>query len=107
MKTYRDLLTTVFVLLPQIKRLKDERIGIMLPASVASVIAWLSVMYSGKTPVMINWTWGRGICAIACGRRRSRRLSVLLNWWDGLAATVSMRIAWRLTGFCLIGGRRP
>lgn len=57
-KTYRDLLTAVFVLLPQIKRLKDERIGIMLPASVASVIAWLSVMYSGKTPVMINWTVG-------------------------------------------------
>ena len=58
-KTYRDLVTAIFALKPLVEQMEGERVGIMLPASVASVVAWLAVMFSGKTPVMINWTVGQ------------------------------------------------
>ena len=35
-----------------------ERVGIMLPASAAAVLAWLGALMAGKTPVMCNWTSG-------------------------------------------------
>ena len=33
--------------------------GIMLPASVTATVVYLSTLFAGKTPVMINWTVGR------------------------------------------------
>ena len=58
MKTYRDLLTAILVLRPHLAALPGERIGIMLPASVAAVVAYLALLFAGKVPVMINWTSG-------------------------------------------------
>lgn len=58
-KTYRDLLTAIFLLKPLIENIPGDRIGIMLPASVSSTIIYLTVLFSGKTPVMYNWTVGR------------------------------------------------
>lgn len=58
-KTYRDLLIAVFALKPLVEKMAGNRVGIMLPASVGSVVAWLAVMFSGKTPVMVNWTVGQ------------------------------------------------
>ncbi|MGE5384590.1 MAG: AMP-binding protein, partial [Betaproteobacteria bacterium] len=57
-KSYRDLLTAICVLRPHIAALPDERVGIMLPASVAAVVTYLAVLFSGKVPVMVNWTAG-------------------------------------------------
>lgn len=57
-RTYRDLVTAIFVLSPLIRQFPGERIGIMLPASVAAVVAYLAALFSGKTPVMVNWTTG-------------------------------------------------
>jgi long-chain-fatty-acid--[acyl-carrier-protein] ligase len=57
-RSYRDLLTGIFALKPRIEALKGERVGIMLPASVAAVATYLSVLFSGKVPVMVNWTAG-------------------------------------------------
>ncbi len=57
-KTYRDLLTAICVLKPHIAALPDERVGIMLPASVAAVVTYLAVLFSGKVPVLVNWTAG-------------------------------------------------
>jgi acyl-CoA synthetase (AMP-forming)/AMP-acid ligase II/1-acyl-sn-glycerol-3-phosphate acyltransferase/acyl carrier protein len=57
-RSYRDLLTGIFALKPRIEALKGERVGIMLPASGAAVVAYLSVLFSGKVPVMVNWTTG-------------------------------------------------
>jgi long-chain-fatty-acid--[acyl-carrier-protein] ligase len=31
----------------------------MLPASVVATVVYLSTLFAGKTPVMINWTVGR------------------------------------------------
>jgi acyl-CoA synthetase (AMP-forming)/AMP-acid ligase II/acyl carrier protein/1-acyl-sn-glycerol-3-phosphate acyltransferase len=58
-KTYRDLVLSSLALTPQIARLPGERVGIMLPASVVATVVYLSTLFAGKTPVMINWTVGR------------------------------------------------
>lgn len=57
-RTYRDLLTAVFVLRREFEKYPGEYVGIMLPASVAAVVTYLAVLFSGKTPVLINWTTG-------------------------------------------------
>lgn len=58
-KTYRDLVTGILALSPAIRKLPGEKLGIMLPASVAASLAYLTVLFAGRTPVMINWTVGR------------------------------------------------
>jgi len=57
-KTYRDLITAIMVLKPLIKALPGSHIGIMLPASVGAATVYLATLFSGKTPVMVNWTVG-------------------------------------------------
>lgn len=58
-RTYRDLLTSLFALQGPISRLDGDYIGILLPASVAVDTVFLATLFSGKTPVMINWTAGQ------------------------------------------------
>lgn len=58
MKTYRDLLLAILVLRPHLAALPGERVGIMLPASVAAVVAYFALLFAGKVPVMVNWTAG-------------------------------------------------
>ncbi len=57
-RTYRDLVTAVLALRPFVSELPGERIGILLPASVSAVVACLAVLFSGRTPVFLNWTTG-------------------------------------------------
>ncbi len=57
-KTYRDLIAAIMVLSPLIKAFPDKHIGIMLPASAGAVIVYLSTLFAGKIPVMVNWTVG-------------------------------------------------
>ncbi|PID29160.1 MAG: hypothetical protein CR982_03565 [Candidatus Cloacimonadota bacterium] len=57
-KTYRDLATAIFALKPHISSFNGNRIGIMLPASVGFTSILYSTLFSGKTPVMFNWTTG-------------------------------------------------
>lgn len=57
-KSYFQIITAIFALLPTLQRLPGERIGIMLPASVSSAIVYLATLFSGKTPVLFNWTSG-------------------------------------------------
>lgn len=58
-RTYRDLLTSLFALQGPISKLPGDYIGILLPASVAVDTVFLATLFSGKTPVMINWTAGQ------------------------------------------------
>lgn len=62
-RTYRDLITAVYALRPAIRPLEGEAVGIMLPASVGAVAAWLAVLFSGRVPAMVNWTVGRAHAA--------------------------------------------
>jgi len=57
-RTYRDLVTAIYVLKPILERLPGDYLGIMLPASVGAAVFILSAMFAGKTPVMVNWTTG-------------------------------------------------
>jgi long-chain-fatty-acid--[acyl-carrier-protein] ligase len=57
-KTFRDIAAGVFALLPKIKQQTGDRLGIMLPSSVVANIVYLTTLFAGKTPVMINWTQG-------------------------------------------------
>jgi acyl-CoA synthetase (AMP-forming)/AMP-acid ligase II/1-acyl-sn-glycerol-3-phosphate acyltransferase len=57
-KTYRDLVTAVFALRPAVAAIPGPCVGIMLPASVGAAVAYLAVLFAGKTPVMVNWTVG-------------------------------------------------
>ncbi|HLE09781.1 MAG: hypothetical protein A2504_11310 [Bdellovibrionales bacterium RIFOXYD12_FULL_39_22] len=57
-KTYRNIVTSIFALRPFIEKLEGNMVGIMLPASVAGAIVYFATLFSGKTPVMINWTAG-------------------------------------------------
>ncbi|CAK8718652.1 Carrier domain-containing protein [Candidatus Electronema halotolerans] len=57
-RTWRQLVMAIFALLPEIEKLPEQRVGIMLPSSVAAAVAWLTVVFSGKEPVLVNWTSG-------------------------------------------------
>ncbi|HID70419.1 MAG TPA: hypothetical protein EYP35_08175 [Desulfobacterales bacterium] len=59
-KTYRQLLTGIFALNGGMEKLPEPQVGIMLPATVSAVVSYLSVMFAGKVPVMVNWTVGAG-----------------------------------------------
>ncbi|MGA2081204.1 MAG: AMP-binding protein [Holophaga sp.] len=57
-RTYRDLVTAVFALLPIIRRIEGPYVGIMLPASGGAAALFLAVSCAGKVPVMVNWSTG-------------------------------------------------
>ena len=57
-KTYRDIVLGVMALKGPIERLEGDRVGIMLPASVAADVVYLATIFAGKVPVMVNWTVG-------------------------------------------------
>ncbi len=58
-KTYRDVVLGVLALRPALAEMPGERLGIMLPASVAASVTYLAALFAGKTPVMVNWTVGQ------------------------------------------------
>ncbi|MDP7422478.1 MAG: MFS transporter, partial [bacterium] len=58
--TYRRLVAGVMALKKAFDVLPGDTLGIMLPASVSATMTYLAVMFSGKTPVMVNWTVGEG-----------------------------------------------
>jgi acyl-CoA synthetase (AMP-forming)/AMP-acid ligase II/1-acyl-sn-glycerol-3-phosphate acyltransferase/acyl carrier protein len=83
-RSYRALITGILVLKEKIRHLDGEHIGIMLPASVAATVAYMSTLFAGKTPVMLNWTTGPrgvehclehlGICHVLSARPLLERL---------------------------------
>jgi long-chain-fatty-acid--[acyl-carrier-protein] ligase len=57
--SWRQIIMAIFALLPEIKKIPGNYVGIMLPGSVTAVISWLTVVFAGKVPVMVNWTTGK------------------------------------------------
>jgi acyl-CoA synthetase (AMP-forming)/AMP-acid ligase II/1-acyl-sn-glycerol-3-phosphate acyltransferase/acyl carrier protein/predicted MFS family arabinose efflux permease len=58
LKTRRDIWTAAVILAARLHSLPGKRLGIMLPASPATVIVWLAALAAGKEPVFFNWTVG-------------------------------------------------
>jgi long-chain-fatty-acid--[acyl-carrier-protein] ligase len=56
--TYRKLLIGASLLGKRFARLEGDAVGIMLPAAVATDIAFMGLHLAGKLPVMLNWTTG-------------------------------------------------
>ena len=56
--TNRKMILAVLALVPKLEKIPGERMGILMPASVASTLMYLAVQFAGKVPVMINWTVG-------------------------------------------------
>lgn len=56
--TYRQLKMKAILLSEKLAKLPGDRIGIMLPCSVAVQVLILACQLANKTPVMINWTVG-------------------------------------------------
>lgn len=56
--SYKKLKLSVIVLAREIKKMPGDRIGVLLPASVAAYILILAIELVGKVPVMLNWTSG-------------------------------------------------
>ena len=54
----RNIVMKIMALKPQIEKLSGKNLGIMLPPGVAACLAYLTTLFAGKTPVMINWTMG-------------------------------------------------
>jgi len=124
-RTCRQLVLAAMLLRREIARLPGDRVGIMLPASVAAVATYLSTLLAGKTPVMINWTLGRkhllhgvqavGVERIVTSRALLQRLggqgvhlgavaercvyledvAAALPRWRKLAAALAARLSWR------------
>lgn len=56
--TNRKMVLAIMALRPAVEALPGERIGILMPATVYSTLLYLVCQFSGKVPVMINWTVG-------------------------------------------------
>ena len=57
-RTCRDVALAAMLLKDRIADLPGQAVGIMLPASVAADVTYMAALFSGKTPVMVNWTAG-------------------------------------------------
>jgi long-chain-fatty-acid--[acyl-carrier-protein] ligase len=56
--TYERLLVGVLTLSKRLAQLPAANVGLMLPASVASDVAFVALHFAGKLPVVLNWTTG-------------------------------------------------
>nr|WP_255720612.1 AMP-binding protein [Acuticoccus kalidii] len=65
--TYTELVRSVAALSRVIQReTKGDVIAIMLPSSIAAVIAYFAVLAAGRIPAMLNFTAGRPTLLAAC-----------------------------------------
>lgn len=59
-RSNRDIITALHLLVPAFAKIPSDNVGLMLPAGVGCTIAYLALLFAGKTPVMVNWTVGAG-----------------------------------------------
>ncbi len=59
-RSNRDIIIALHLLVPQFAKIAGDRVGLMLPAGVGCTLAYLALLFAGKTPVMVNWTVGQG-----------------------------------------------
>ncbi len=56
--TYRRALIAVLLFKPYLEKISGSYLGILLPASAGATLLYISTLFSGKVPVMLNWTAG-------------------------------------------------
>ncbi len=61
-RSYRQLVMGILALKGRFEGFEGEYVGILLPASVGAALTYLTLLFAGKTPVLLNWTTGaRGV----------------------------------------------
>lgn len=56
--SFRQMKLAALLLSDQFRKLPGEHIGVMLPSTAGAYLVILAILFSGKIPVMINWTSG-------------------------------------------------
>jgi len=97
-KSYRQMIMAILVLQKKFADLADPSLGIMLPASVTASTCNLATMFSGKVPVMLNWTVGEshmGHCLQTAGVKRVITARALLEKLKGQGMDLSaVEVEW-------------
>ncbi len=64
--TYKEALIGALILAKKLRKYPEGFVGILLPNSVGSILAILATLFSGRVPVMINYSTGaEGNCRFA------------------------------------------
>ncbi len=90
--TNRKMVLAVLALAPQLEKLPGERLGILMPGTVAATLMYLAAQFAGKVPVMLNWTVGnRNLrhCVEAAGVGRILTAQVLVDRLKGTGVDFS------------------
>lgn len=56
--SYKEVKKRVLVFAKYCQKLPEKHIGVLLPASVGSMILIFAILFAGKVPVSLNWTLG-------------------------------------------------
>lgn len=86
--TYRRLLIGTQLLSRRLGRLAGNTVGVMLPASVAADLVFLSLHTAGKLPAMLNWTTGPANLAHAVRKHGIRHVVTSRKLIDRLGIQV-------------------
>lgn len=54
----KQAVLAIMVLKKEIAKIPGERVGLLMPACAPAFLMYMSILFAGKTPVMINWTVG-------------------------------------------------
>ncbi len=84
--TYSRMKMAVLVLAEVFKEYPEERIGIMLPSTVAADLAIMATLTVGKVPVMINWTLGDSNLSHVLEISEIKRIITSTRFLDNLEA---------------------
>ncbi|AAD19060.1 2-acylglycerophosphoethanolamine acyl transferase/acyl carrier [Chlamydia pneumoniae TW-183] len=56
--SYRELRNAIIAVAIKVSKFSEDRVGVMMPASIGAFIAYFGILLAGKTPVMMNWSQG-------------------------------------------------
>jgi len=56
--SYREAAIGIFILKKKFMKIKETHVGLMFPAAASFPAIFLSILFSGKIPVLVNWTTG-------------------------------------------------
>jgi long-chain-fatty-acid--[acyl-carrier-protein] ligase len=76
--SYKRLKQSALVLSQLFQKWEEERIAVMLPASVGAMVVVLALELAGKVPVMLNWTLGPKVLEEMVALSGAKR--VLTSW---------------------------
>lgn len=82
---YNRIKKAVLVLAQYFKTWQEDRIAVMLPASLGAYITILAIQFAGKTPVMLNWTLGPRYLEEMMNQSQSKAIVTSLKFIDRLA----------------------